>query len=112
MSISAFSSAVSGMRAASLRLEAVASNVANAATPGYEPVGVRQQASGGGVQAELVSRSPGASAGVIEGFAAVPAVDLATEMTDMLQASIQYKAGLKVASVASDMSKSTVDLLR
>jgi flagellar basal body rod protein FlgC len=109
MTISAYSSALSGMRSASLRLEAVASNVANAATPGYEPVGVRQVAAGGGVQAELVTRPTGPS---VEGLAALPRVDMGAEVADLLQASLQYKAGLKVASVASDMAKSTVNLVR
>jgi flagellar basal body rod protein FlgC len=113
MSISAFSSAVSGMRGATLRLEAVASNVANAATPGYEPVSVRQVAgSGGGVETEMVARADGPPRPSVDGLATLPGVDMATQMTDLLQASVQYKAALKVATVASGMERSAVDLLR
>jgi flagellar basal body rod protein FlgC len=42
----------------------------------------------------------------------LPEVDMATQMTDLLQASVQYKAALKVATVASGMERSAVDLLR
>lgn len=110
MSLSALSNAFSGMQAASLRLEAVASNVANVSTPGYEPVGVELSPTGGGVAATLVARSSGGGAKV-EGLDNLPRVDLASEMVDMLMASIQYKANTKVAAVASGMAREGTGIL-
>lgn len=131
MSLSAISISVSGMNAATTRLEAAASNIANfqstgtvpdatGATTAYQPLDVRQTAvEGGGVSATMVpvpsawrlqqdSLSPDANA---DGYVAAPAVDLATELVDAMLSQISYTASLKTLKAASDMQKTVVDML-
>jgi flagellar basal-body rod protein FlgC len=132
--------ATTGLQAASMRLEASASNVANARTNGplpatppnvsvgrpengerqvYQPVEVVQSAlAGGGVRAQFKDRlpayttlydptSPDADA---RGFLAAPNVDYAVEISQQMLAVITFEANIKTLKVASDMTKSVLDM--
>jgi flagellar basal-body rod protein FlgC len=120
--IDAISSALSGLTAASRRVDAAASNIANVNTAGsfdpggqapYKPVDALQTSqSGGGVRAEFVDRDPASFAAYNpssplasgEGLVAVPNVDLATEIVNMKEAEIAYKANLKALQTAADLT--------
>lgn len=120
--IDAISSALSGLTAASRRVDAAASNIVNVNTAGsldpggqapYAPVDALQTSqSGGGVRAEFVDRDPASFAAYSpssplaneEGLVAVPNVDLVTEIVNMKAAEIAYKANLKTLQTASDLT--------
>jgi flagellar basal-body rod protein FlgC len=90
---SIISTAFSGMAAQQSRMQAIASNIANADTPGY----VRRDVSmvsgpGGGVQAVVREEDSG------EG-----GIDLATELTGMIEAKMGYEANLAVMETGMDM---------
>ncbi len=130
MSLSSMSSiSLSGMQAAATRLEASASNIANASSSGslpdasgassaYAPVTVRQSdVRGGGVSSRIVNAadpyvptydptSPDADA---EGMVAAPNVDMASELVNVMTARISYEASTKTMKVANDMLKTTLD---
>lgn len=77
------STALSGLQAAQLRLDAAANNVANVQTPGYRRQTVAQQAtSGGGVQAQL-KRAPQAGAA------------LEQDVVEQISATYAFKANLR-----------------
>lgn len=127
--------AASGIRAASLWLEAAASNIANMNDAGpvadpaqvlaagagqvYQPVSVAQQPQpGGGVAASLqpvqppstLAYDPNAPFANMQGMVAVPNVDLATQLVDMTQAAHSLRANVAVFKVASQMSKTLLDI--
>ena len=130
MSLSSMTSiSLSGMQAAATRLEASASNIANASSSGalptasgntnaYAPVTVKQSdVKGGGVSARIVNAadpyipaydptSPDANA---EGMVASPNVDMASELVNVMTARISYEASTKTITVANDMLKTTLD---
>tara|TARA_B100000242_G_scaffold291945_2_gene266290 strand:- start:1200 stop:1598 length:399 start_codon:yes stop_codon:yes gene_type:complete len=114
--------ALSGMNAATQRLNASASNVANITTAGsleeggkppYDALTTRQSAdSAGGVRSEVVSAgrpfvpsyapdSPFANA---DGLIGGPNVDLAEEAVNLSLAELSYKANVGVLKTADDMS--------
>jgi flagellar basal-body rod protein FlgC len=119
----AISNAVSGLNAASLRLEAAASNVANSQdtaplTPEaglplpYQPVDVVQNAApGGGTQAHLVPVTPpdqavfdpGSPFADANGRVAAPNVDTAQQLVNVDVAHVNYDANLKVIETARKM---------
>jgi flagellar basal-body rod protein FlgC len=132
--------ATTGLQAASMRLEASASNVANARTTGpvpatppnvsvgrpengerrvYQPVDVVQSSlEGGGVRAQFKDRLP-AYATIYDpysldaderGFLAAPNVDYAVEISQQMLAVITFEANIKTLKVASDMTKSVLDM--
>lgn len=130
MIVSALTSSFSGMTAAAKRLEVAASNIANATSTGplsgangeggvYQPLAVVQSEGPGGVRASVVPRTPativqadpGSPDADERGLVAAPAVDMASELIDVLQARIGYEASAKVMSVARDMAKTTLDTL-
>jgi flagellar basal-body rod protein FlgC len=127
--------AASGMRAASLWLEAAASNIANMHDTGpvsdpaqvlaagggqvYQPVSVAQNAApGGGVTASLqpvqppttLAYDPQSPFANLHGQVAVPNVDLATQLVDMTQAVHSFRANLAVFKTASHMAKTLLDI--
>ena len=126
--ISALSTALSGMQAASLRMDATASNLANMDTvgsltpggkPAYQPVTVAQAAlPGGGVSASLQKVSPAtvtdydpqSSSADPRGLVAAPNVDMIAEVTNMVSAKLGFSASMQVAQVSSDMVKKLYDL--
>ncbi|MEQ8306651.1 MAG: flagellar basal body protein [Hoeflea sp.] len=95
---SIISTAFSGMAAQQKRMEAIASNVANADTPGYARRDVSMVSGpingvgGGGVQAVVREEDTGAGG-----------IDLATELTGMIEAKMGYEANLAVMETGMDM---------
>lgn len=124
---------LSGMRAATARLQAAASNIANAQTNGrlpsggspkpgdvYQPVdAVQVDQKGGGVATSYATRQggysivsdPGSPFADANGNVAAPAVDLATEMVNMIIAKYQFAASTKVVEAGDQMQKATLDTL-
>lgn len=130
MTVSALTSSLSGMTAAAKRLEVAASNIANATSTGplsaadgsaraYQPLAVVQTEAPGGVRASVVPRTPafivqadpGSPDADERGLVAAPAVDVGSELIDVLQARIGYEASAKVVSVAREMARTTLDTL-
>ena len=124
--INALQTALSGLLAASKKVEAGAANIANLTTagslddPDYPPYAaqtVTQTAvtdSGGnglGVKSEIVSRdkpfvpafSPDSPFANEQGLIGTPAVDLAEEAVNINLAEASYKANLKVLQTVSDL---------
>ncbi|HXZ00361.1 MAG TPA: flagellar basal body rod C-terminal domain-containing protein [Stellaceae bacterium] len=115
--------AVSGLNAASQRLAAAASNIANSQDtapltpePGapqpYQPIDVAQTATpGGGTQAveqpvtpaSIPSYDPNSPYANSSGTVAAPNVDLAQQLVNANIASISYDANLKVIRTAQQM---------
>jgi flagellar basal-body rod protein FlgC len=127
--------ALSGLNAASLRLQVSASNVANAQSTGaqpnadgtvpagppqaYAPLEVVQSASaGGGVQASVTTVTPSttsvfdpqASFANQDGLVASPNVDLAGEFVGQLLASYSYAANATVLKTNDRMTQSLLDI--
>jgi flagellar basal body rod protein FlgG len=101
MPIDALSAALSGVRAAGVRLQVSAHNVANLGTDDFHPERVVQMDDAlSGVQTR-VERSP------------VPAeVDLASELVEQRLASLQGRASLRVLDVQLGLLGSLLDLHR
>jgi flagellar basal-body rod protein FlgC len=132
--------ATTGLQAASMRLEASAANVANARTSGplpgtppdvavgrpengerrvYQAVDVVQSSlDGGGVRAQFTQRLPAYTPAYDpyspdadeNGYFAMPNVDLAGEITEQMLAVINFEANIKMLKVASEMTKSVLDM--
>ncbi|MFN3548128.1 MAG: flagellar basal body rod protein FlgC [Mesorhizobium sp.] len=122
--------ALSGMLAESTRLNVAASNIANAratgalepvdgaATP-YLPLQVEgASAPGGGtvaivrplLPAAVASYEPSASFADGNGLVAAPNVDVLGQVSDLMQASLAFRANLAVFEAASDMMRALYDL--
>jgi flagellar basal-body rod protein FlgC len=127
--------ALSGMNAASRRLEVSASNVANVMTTGalpdadgslpsgapraYDPLELIQTASaGGGVQTSITTATPPTSAifdpqapfANQDGLVAAPNVDLAGEMVSQLLASYSFAANATVLKADDRMTETLLDI--
>jgi flagellar basal-body rod protein FlgC len=127
--------ALSGLNAASLRLQVSASNVANAGSTGtlpnangtvpagspqaYAPLEVVQSASaGGGVQTSVTTVTPSTTAAFDpqasfanqDGLVAAPNVDLASEFVGQLLASYSYAANAIVLKADDRMTQSLLDI--
>ncbi|MCB9989694.1 MAG: flagellar biosynthesis protein FlgC [Rhodospirillales bacterium] len=121
-------SALSGLHAASKKIEAGASNIANLQTSGsleagkkapYSALTTRQtaitdaQGNGLGVKVDIVAKDtpfvpaydPDSPFANTDGEIGVPNVDLAEEAVNINLAEITYKANLKTLQAASDMEK-------
>jgi flagellar basal-body rod protein FlgC len=124
--------ALSGLQAATARLNASASNVANMNTRGaiptagapsapavYRPVRAVQTSAGagGGVAGALIQATPGWSAAYDPsapfadpaGMVAAPDVDLAAETVEQLDAHSQFVANLRVLQTEDSMLKTLID---
>lgn len=126
---SMMSISTSGLNAAATRLEASASNIANAQSSGplpdasgsstaYQPLRVAQSdVKGGGVSARLTrapdpyvtTSDPTSPDANEDGLVAMPNVDMAGEMVNILTARMSYEASAKTMKVANDMMKTTLD---
>lgn len=85
--------AASGMAASQARLTATASNLANLSTPAYRPLEARSTSlAGGGVTTSLVE------AGDADGD-----VDLAAEMTGMIESSLAMKANARMFETGASL---------
>jgi flagellar basal-body rod protein FlgC len=121
--------AFSGLSAAARRLEASASNIANArsngALPGengpivYAPLEVQlaAQASGGvaasispSARNALLAYDPQASFANAQGYVAAPAVDLTQDMINLAMASYDFAANLAVIHTAKDMTNALLEI--
>lgn len=130
--LSAITIALSGLEAASKRLSAGASNIANVQTSGslepggqapYTPLDTRQsaqtdtQGNGQGVRSDFVPRQnpfvpafdPDSPFADENGVVGVPNVDLAEEAVNINLAELQFKANIKTIETASELSE---ELLR
>jgi flagellar basal-body rod protein FlgC len=126
--IGAITTALSGLLAASKRVEASASNIANANTTGalneadgpapYSALTITQKTGqNGGVIAEITTKDPGFSAAYDpysplandEGLVGTPNVNLAEEAVNLKLAETAYKASLAAIKVADELNQ---ELLR
>jgi flagellar basal-body rod protein FlgC len=127
----AISNALSGLHAASKRIAGVASNIANAGdvgklapgpgdTPPYQPVDtVQTSAPSGGTEASYRPSSPGNRPAYSpdspladeNGLVAEPAVDVASQMIDLIDAREAYKANLKMIQIADQMQRSLLQVV-
>lgn len=90
--------ALSGLNAASLRLDSAAHNIANLQTPEFRRQQVRQQAlPEGGVRAELDR-------------AVQPGDALAEDIVGQMAASIDYRASLKLLKTGDELLGRLLDL--
>ncbi len=125
--------ALSGLNAATTRVAASASNIANAHTTGaregtegpeaYTPVDVVQISVGAesgdlqGTRAQVVARDPAttpvydpdSSYADSEGLVEAPNVDYGTEIINARQAANAYKANLAVIKVADELERELLD---
>lgn len=96
--INAISIALSGLNAASSRLNASATNIANAFTENYTPLDTTSKTDkAGGVQTTLIPRIADEN----NGFSAD--ISLSEEIIDLKVAELAYKANLKTINVAGDL---------
>jgi flagellar basal-body rod protein FlgC len=127
--------ALSGMSAATRRLDVSASNVANAmstgalpnadgtlpagAPPAYAPIEVVQTASaGGGTQTAVTTTTPSTTAvsnpqapfANQNGLVATPNVDLSQEMVSQMLASYSFAANAAVMTAADRMTKTVLNI--
>ncbi|NKK64386.1 flagellar basal body rod protein FlgC [Rhizobium leguminosarum] len=100
MSISGVTStALSGMRAQTTRVGAIANNIANSSTPGYARLNTSLTfVVSGGVQAAVNPTEPD--------------VDPATELTDLIEAEQSYKANAVVFETGADMWEMLMSIKR
>lgn len=128
---SVFSSAISGINAAIMRVSNTANNVANASTrgelsavegkkiPSFQPQDVINLTIATGEVITTVDRTPAFhpmydsknQRANEKGFVAEPNIDLASEMTDMLMAEIAYKANMRVIVVEKERQETTTNLI-
>lgn len=129
--IGAISTALTGLLAATQRVGASASNIANLGSAGsldpqsanqpYQAVTTVQTANaGGGVTSNVVPKKPGivnayapdSPFANADGLVGTPDVDLAEEAVNMKLAEISYKANISVIKTTEDMTEellNTVD---
>ncbi|RUM25512.1 flagellar basal body rod protein [Rhizobium vallis] len=97
--LSITSTALSGMRAQTTRVSAIANNIANSSTPGYARLNT-----------SLTSVEPGGVQAIVEPTASD--VDPASELTDMIQAEQSYKANAVVFETGADMWEMLMSIKR
>lgn len=93
----AASIALSGLKAASLRLQSASSSIVN--SQNYQPESVAPSPSpGGGVRASLLAYDP-----------AAPALDLPSALADFKLAEHDFRAGLLAYKTSAEMFKTLLD---
>lgn len=125
--INSITTSLSGLQASSLKLNASASNIANASSIGsleegghqaYTPVDVVQTSGGGGtVEATLVARdpasitsfAPGSPFANSQGLVAAPNVNLDEEIINTLEAEHNYKASAAALATAQELSETLLN---
>jgi flagellar hook protein FlgE len=90
--------ALSGLAAATLRLDVSAHNIANDQTPGYRRQFVLQDSQPGGGVVSSVGR------------AVDPGTNLAQDLVEQMVASYEFKANLRVVRTHDNMLGSLLDL--
>lgn len=128
--INAIQIALSGLEAASKKVQASASNIANSRTQGaldpadgpspYSELTTTQTANpAGGVESEIVttnkpfvpSYDPSSPFANSEGLVGAPSSNLAGDIVNLQIASTSYKANLKTIQVASDLQKDLLNIV-
>ncbi len=113
MSSSVSSIASSGLRAAQLRMDVSANNVANANTPGFKPQSVQEEAEPGqgGVSARVGRPAPatGDSASEQGGRSAPSGTSLEGEAVEQIASSYAFTANLQVLRTNDRMMGSLLD---
>lgn len=130
----AISTALSGLRAQTMRLAATASNIANVSTAGpvpsadpsapastvYQPLRVDfTSLESGGVSASVrpdpagysVIYDPSSIHANSEGLVAAPDVDIAEELVHLIEARLLYKANVSVIKAQDDMFGNLLDTI-
>jgi flagellar basal-body rod protein FlgC len=117
--------ALSGIAAATLKLNASASNLANAndtsalGSNGYQPTQVDNSAvPGGGVLAQAVTLKPGttiiydptSAAANARGYAQAPEIDPISQTSNMLAAGAAFAFSVKVLNAANKDEQTLLDL--
>ena len=117
--------ALSGLTAATLKLSASASNLANiedvapVGGAGYQPLGVRQQSlAGGGVVATAVnlrpasylSYDPASPLANGQGLVSKPQIDPVAELANQMEAGQAYAFQLKALKIADQEQKALLDM--
>lgn len=116
--LNAIGIALSGLQAASRKVEASASNIANMQTPDYKALTTSQSAqtdqsgNGQGVSSQNIpktnpftpSYAPDSPFANNEGTVNTPNVDLAEEAVNMTMAEVTYKANIAVIKTVQDMT--------
>lgn len=103
-----FSTALSGLNAATTRIANSANNIANANTPNFKATdAVQRSADNGGVIVDIRERQP-ATLDSAEGK--VPNVSLEQEVVNTVTAENDFKANLRVLQVQKELSKSLLDI--
>lgn len=127
--IGAISTALTGLAAASKKVEASASNIANMGSAGsldpaspnqpYQALTTVQTANGtGGVSATNIPKQPGfvnayapdSPFANSEGIVGAPNVDLAEEAVNLKIAELTYKANISVLKTADEMSNELLNM--
>lgn len=110
--------ALSGMLAATARLDASAQNTANARTPGYRPQQVVQTSTPAGVAVAKKPQSNGyffadpfAPNGDASASDAQPEVDEGQEAVNRMQALAQFKANLQSLLSGEEMAKTAEKII-
>jgi flagellar basal body rod protein FlgC len=111
--------AMSGMIAATARLNLSAQNTANAQTPGYQPQTAVQTATPSGVAVAKRPQSPGyffahepnEPSADAEGNVAMPEVDEGQQAVERMQALTQFKANLQSLLSGDEMFKTALKVV-
>lgn len=129
--VSAISASLSGLYAASKKLEVASSNIANQFSTNslengqktgraYQPqdvVSISQEAGGVIAQVRTVSQptvkqyAPDSAEADASGMIDTPNVNLEKELTNALTAKYEYKANLKALQVADEILGDTLDII-
>lgn len=105
--LNAIGIALSGLQAASRKVEASASNIANMQTAGYEKLTTAQSdLNGQGVSSRHIPKNQAFTPSYAPDspFANMPDVDLAEEAVNMTLAEATYKANVAVIKTVNDMT--------
>lgn len=114
--MTAIGTALSGMQASLARLNAAASNIANANSTG--PIPATSAAQPGGTAAQTVpvvpsyipTYDPTSTHADPSGMVAAPNVDVADQLVEQMTAKVAYEANLKVMQTANRMGESTLEV--
>lgn len=96
--------AVSGINANALRANVAATNIVNVNTPGYKAGEVRT------ISQQTTSSAAGGS-GVTAQVIESGQVDLALELTRLIEAEAAYRAGVRVIQTSEEIERYLVDII-
>ena len=96
--------AVSGINANALRANVAATNIVNVNTPGYKAGEVRT------ISQQTTSSAAGGS-GVTAQVIESRQVDLALELTRLIEAEAAYRAGVRVIQTSEEIERYLIDII-